>query len=89
MEEVLQFLYGGLTVMCAAIGFFFVRFWYIQRDRFFVWFMAAFWSLGASWAVHLIYATPSESGPGVYAFRVLAFTFIIAAIIDKNRRAGA
>jgi hypothetical protein len=89
MEEVLQFLYGGLTVMCAAIGLFFLRFWFLQRDRFFVWFTAAFWSLGVSWAVHLINATPSESGPGVYAFRVLAFSLIIAAIIDKNRRSRA
>jgi hypothetical protein len=85
MEAVLQFLYGGLTIMCVAVGFFFLRFWHLQRDRFFIWFMAAFWSFAVSWGVHLIYATPSESGPHVYVFRLTGFLLIIAAIIDKNR----
>jgi hypothetical protein len=87
MEAVLQFLYGGLTLMCGAVGFFFLRYWYIQRDRFFLWFMVAFWCLGAGWGVHLAYATSSESGAHVYVFRLIGFVVIIAAIVDKNRRA--
>jgi hypothetical protein len=85
VEAVLQFLYGGLMLMCGIVGFIFLRYWYIQRDRFFLWFMAAFWSLGAGWGAHLIYATPSETGPHVYGFRLIAFVLIIVAIVDKNR----
>jgi hypothetical protein len=88
MEAVLQFLYGGLTVMCVAVGLFFLRYWYLQRDRFFLWFMVAFWALAAGWGVHLVYATSSESGAHVYIFRLVAFLIIIIAIIDKNRRAS-
>jgi hypothetical protein len=88
MEEVLQFLYGGLTLLCIAIGMFFLRFWHGQRDRLFLWFMLAFWSFAASWGVHLVYATSSESGAGVYVFRLLGFVLISVGIIDKNRRAA-
>ena len=90
MESVLQFLYGGLAMMCAAIGVFLLNYWRHgqPRDRFFLWFMAAFWSLGASWSVHLLLATPSESGPHVYVLRVIAFLLIVIAIIDKNRRSA-
>lgn len=86
MESVLQFLYGGLALMCGVIGFFFLRYWYVQRDRFFLWFMVAFWALGVGWGIHLVYLT-SEAGPLVYAARLVAFLLIIVAIVDKNRRA--
>ena len=88
MESILQFMYGGLFVMCLAVGFFFLRFWYLQRDRFFVLFATAFWAMGSSWGVHLVYASSSETGPNVYVFRIVAFLLIIAAIIDKNRRSA-
>ena len=89
MEEILQFLYGGLTVMCIAVGVFFLRYWFAERDRFFLFFMVAFWSLGAGWGVHLIYASSSESGAQVYVARLVAFLLIIAGIVDKNRRAAS
>jgi hypothetical protein len=85
VEEVLQFLYGGLAVTCGIVGFIFLRYWYVQRDRFFLWFMAAFWALGAGWGAHLVYATASETGPFVYGWRLLGFVLIIIAIVDKNR----
>jgi hypothetical protein len=88
-EAVLQFLYGGLTTLCILVGFFFLRFWHTQRDPFFLWFMVAFWSIGASWGVHLIYATSEETGANVYVFRLVAFVLIIVAIVDKNRRAAS
>jgi hypothetical protein len=89
VEAVLQFLYGGVTVMFLAVGFFFLRYWREARDRLFLFFMVAFWSLAGSWSVHLFYATSSETGPTVYIFRVVAFILIILAIVDKNRRARA
>ena len=88
MEAVLQFLYGGLALMCGVIGFFFLRYWYVERDRLYLWFMTAFWALGGSWGVHLPSATSSETGAHVYLFRLAGFVLIIIAIIDKNRRAA-
>lgn len=88
IESVLQFLYGGLTLMCFVVGFVFLRYWRSsQHDRFFIFFMLAFWSLGASWGVNLLHATLQESGPNVYLYRLFGFVLISAAIIDKNRRA--
>lgn len=89
MEDVLQFLYGALAMTCVAIGVFFINFWRLgsPRDRFFLFFTAAFWALGGSWGVHLLYAASSETGPHVYVLRVVAFLIIIVAIVDKNRRA--
>ena len=87
MDAVLQFQYGATTAMCIIIGVFFWRFWRLQRDRFFGWFMAAFWSFAASWSAHLWFATSHETGPHFYLFRLLGFILIIIAIVDKNRRA--
>jgi hypothetical protein len=87
IESVLQFLYGGLTLLCVLVGFFFLSYWRSQRDRFFLFFMFAFWSFGVSWGVHLAYATSQESGANVYLFRLFGFVLISVAIIDKNRRA--
>ena len=85
MDAFLMFLYGGLAVMCLAVGFFFLRYWRLQRDRLFLWFMVAFWIFAAGWSTRLAYSTPSEAGPHVYIFRLVGFLLIIAAIIDKNR----
>lgn len=85
-SDVLQFLYGGLTVMCVAIGFFFLRFWHESRDRFYLWFMTAFWALGTSWGVHLADRASTDGAPHVYLFRLIGFLLIFAAIVDKNRR---
>lgn len=89
-ESVLHFLQGGLAVMCLAIGVFFLRYWLSQRDRLFLWFMAAFWSFATSWIVHFIYSsTYSETTPHVYVFRLVGFVLIIIAIVDKNHRTPA
>lgn len=87
MEALLHFLYGGLTVMSVAIGFFFLRYWHLHRERLFVWFMIAFGCLAAGWGMQVVYVTADESGAHVYVFRLVAFLLIIAGIIDKNRGA--
>jgi hypothetical protein len=86
-SSLLHFLHGGLAVMCFVIGAFFLRYWVSQRDRLFLFFMAAFWSFAAGWVTHFIVSASSEGTPHVYAFRLLGFILIIIAIVDKNRRA--
>jgi hypothetical protein len=33
-----------------------------------------------------VLATPEETGPSVYVFRLVGFLLLIAGIVDKNRR---
>lgn len=87
IDEVLQFLYGGLTTLCVLVGVFFLRYWKTQNERLFLWFTFAFWAFAASWGVHLVFATSEETGPNVYLFRLGGFLMIGIGIVDKNRRA--
>ncbi len=77
----------GVCVGCAgAIGVFFLRFWRDTADRLFGLFAAAFWLMAASWALVAVFSPTEENRPYVYGLRLLAFTVIIAAVVDKNRR---
>ena len=55
-----------------------------SRDRFFVYFAAAFFALGASSGM-LVASEGGEGRPEAYVVRLLAFVLIIVAIVDKNR----
>jgi len=87
MEAVLQFLYGGICIMCIAIAAFFGHQWRAQSERLLLWFAVAFLAFAASWGVHLAYATSSETGANVYIFRLIGFIAIGIGIVEKNRRA--
>lgn len=68
-----------------VIALFFLRCWQQTRDRLFFMFAAGFLTFAVS---RLILAFLDEGHEGrvfVYAFRLLAFALILAAIIDKNR----
>lgn len=86
--ELNYFLQGAAAMGCVVAGMFFVRYWRETRDRFFLFFVAAFWAFALNW-VGLAVVQPSvESTHWFYLLRLLAFLLIIAAIVDKNRRAG-
>jgi hypothetical protein len=51
-------------------------------------FACAFWLLALNQALVGLEAIPREELSWIYLIRLAAFTFIIVAIIDKNRRAG-
>jgi hypothetical protein len=88
MDAVNNALWGGLATACWIAGVFFFKFWRVSRDRFFVFFFLAFWLLSLNWIV-LIAAQPLlEARQGAYVIRLAAFLLIIAAVIDKNRRAS-
>jgi hypothetical protein len=87
MTEIqLMWMFGAIAALAFVAGLFFLRFAVLQRDRFFVWFAAAFWMLGLSWGIHLVTGGPGETGPYIYLLRAGGYVLIIAAIIDKNRR---
>ena len=81
------YLNGVLAALSWVIGLFFLRYWRLTHDRFFVFFAAAFWIMAANWSVVAGFAT-DETRHFFYLFRLLAFLLILGAIIDKNRHTG-
>jgi hypothetical protein len=89
METLNTFLLGALTVVAAAIGLFFLRFWRASGDRLFLAFAVCFVLMGASWAA--VAATPpgrqstAESWWQIYLLRLAAYVVLIWGIVEKNR----
>ena len=82
------FLLGSLSMACAVASLFFLRYWKIAQDRFFVYFAIAFAVMGLNW-IGLVLSDPTdERHYYLYVLRLVAFALIIAGIIDKNRRVG-
>jgi len=81
------FLGGAICMGLLVISLFFLRFWTKTRDRLFLFFAAAFVLLLIEWAIRTFTSMSADSGTEVYLIRLLAFVMLIAAIVDKNRRA--
>lgn len=80
------FMHGALTVVCFVIGVVFLRFWRLSRDRFFLWFLAAFWVFSFGWGLRAFVPSSEEHRYLMYLPRLLGFVLILIAIFDKNRR---
>jgi Family of unknown function (DUF5985) len=81
------FLSGAISMGFLVISLFFVRFWRTTRDRLFLFFAAAFVLLLAERLLRVAFDIRTEWLPGVYLLRLFAFSMILIAIVDKNRRA--
>lgn len=89
-----EFLNGISLATFTAAGIFFLKFWKASRDRFFLLFCIACWSLALERfalfifhdAQHSLRSALTEATSWVYLLRLLAFALILAAIIDRNRR---
>jgi hypothetical protein len=79
---------GASALACAAIGLFFFRFWRQSADRLFLMFALAFWTFGGNRLALALVDDASEAQVYLYVLRLAAFVLIIAAIVDKNRRAA-
>jgi hypothetical protein len=86
--DAIEFISGAITTGFVVAGLFFLRFWTRTRDSLFAAFACAFWLLALNQALVGLEAIPREELSWIYLIRLAAFTFIIVAIIDKNRRAG-
>lgn len=78
---------GAIAMGFAVAAVFFLRFWYVSRDRLFAFFSAAFVVLTINRV--LLAASPSlqrEHTTTLFTVRLLAFLLILAAIVDKNLR---
>jgi hypothetical protein len=70
-------------LVTAAVGRY--RYWRLTRDRLFAMFAAGFLTFAVSRVILAFLDEDDEGRVIVYAFRLLAFALILAAIIDKNR----
>ena len=86
MSTLYTFISGMIACGCTIAGFFFLRFWKRTHDRLFVMFASAFWLLAFERLAHaVLYQLRGESHVAIFTLRLVAFTVIAAAIIDKNR----
>lgn len=82
------FLRGALFLGCVVIGLIFLKYWKETRDRLFVFFVAAFWLLGAHWVALTIVDPPVETKHYLFLLRLAAFLSLLIGVLDKNRRAS-
>jgi hypothetical protein len=79
------FIWGALTMGCLTASTFFLKYWRMSRDRFFLLFAIAFLALAVNWLILAVLQPPRESVHYVYLIRLAAFVLILVAIVDKNR----
>jgi hypothetical protein len=80
------FAHGFVFAAFMIIGLVFYKYYIRTKDRFFLMFSASFLLLAIERVViALMNANDAEAGPSVYLIRLLSFSVIIAAILDKNR----
>jgi hypothetical protein len=84
--ENLPIVYGGIAGLSLVAALFFARMWRRANDRFYLFFAIAFTALTVHWC--LLSGHANEHSPFPYFTRLASFVVIIAAIVDKNRRAA-
>lgn len=78
------FVAGALTVAYAVIALFFLRFRRESGDRLFTIFAAAFLLLAVQ--RFALFYFGAEAGIWLYTLRLIAFSLILFAIVDKNAK---
>lgn len=82
-------LLSASGVIALIISSFFFRFYRETRDRFFLLFSLGFATLAANWVILALVSPSAETRPYFYLPRLIAFAFIVAGIIDKNKNSRA
>lgn len=80
-----QMLLGAIAMASLIISLFFLRFWKVTGDRFFLFFATSFFIEGVN-RIILGLASSTETEPYIYFVRFLSFVIILIAIVDKNRK---
>ena len=81
-----MFLIGLYVAFSLVAIVFFIRFWRDTRDKLFLQLAMAFTILAAERTTLLIISVPREASSFIYVLRLVAFSIVIWALIDKNRR---
>ena len=77
-------LLGAIAMASVVAGLFFLRFWRDTGDRLFLYFAISFLIEGVNRAALGLSDNPDEGRPFFYFVRLLSFTLILLAIIQKN-----
>jgi hypothetical protein len=85
IDNLKEFFLGAIAMGNLIAGLFFLRYWKVTGDRFFLYFAASFGIGMISRFLLIRTIANSESEPLIYAFRLLSYAIILAGIIDKNR----
>ena len=79
------FIHGAVAMGCVIVALFFLRFWQQSRDTLLLWFSAAFTVLAVSYVLLGLVTFATEWRVYIFMLRLMAFSLILFAIIDKNR----
>jgi hypothetical protein len=85
MNGINEVLLGAAAMGSAIAALFFFRFWRQTNDRLFLMFAIAFVVDSFMRIILAIAILPDETEPFFYLGRLLSFSLIVLAIIDKNR----
>lgn len=80
-----EFVSGGTAVAAFVIALFFVRYWRQTRDPLFFMFAGGFLTFAASRLILAFFDEDDEGRIFIYGLRLVAFTLILVAIVQKNR----
>ncbi|MES2823440.1 MAG: DUF5985 family protein [Pseudomonadota bacterium] len=81
-----ELLIGAIAALCFVIVLFFLRFWKTTQDRFFLYFAIAFFIEGVNRVLLSLFFDLREVAPEYYVIRLISYGFIVAAILEKNKR---
>lgn len=85
MTPLAHILLGAVIMGDVLAALFFVRFWIMTGDRFFLFFSASFLAIAVSRVVVDESIPPFGMEAFGYLIRILSYLFIIAGILYKNR----
>ncbi|MGD9965531.1 MAG: DUF5985 family protein [Hyphomonadaceae bacterium] len=81
-----EFVSGAIAMGFLVCAVFFVRFWTLNKDSFFLVFAVAFFLLALNQGLGSFLGLPLEERSWLYLLRLAAFSMIIIAIVRQNFR---
>jgi hypothetical protein len=81
----IEFLWGSIAALCVTAALFFFKYWRRTRDVLFLGFTLGFGTLALHWTGLSLLHPVSETRHHLFFVRLLAFAFIIAGVVAKNR----
>ncbi len=81
-----ELLIGAIAACCFIAALFFLRFWKTTKDIFFLFFALSFLIECANRVSLALFFDLTEGSPIYYLIRFISYSFIIFAILQKNRR---
>ena len=76
---------GAIAAASIIAGLFFLRFWKSTGDRFFLFFALSFGIEGVNRIFLGLMGGVREDAPAYYSIRLIAYSLILVAVLDKNR----